>query len=236
MKELKETKKQFLKLGLCAISALFINSPLATAGSISKAQRDHRLEHAQELLGKYYDRSVVRTGEQVNKINKMVYKWTYKSLPKSYRKQYQKIAQTIIDESLRHQFDPVFVMAVIRSESSFNPRIIGGVGEIGLMQIRPSTGKWIAGLVGVPWKGKKQLKDPVMNIKLGTAYLAYLRDMFDSHARLYLAAYNMGQGNVKKALNRKVWPKVYPIHVMNNYVDFYSELQDKVTSSKIAAN
>lgn len=215
---------------------LTFSSSVALAGPISKAQQKHRLHHAKQLLGKHYNRSIVSTGEQVDKINKMIYAMTKKSLPKKYKKRYKKIAQTIIDQSYKYKFDPIFLMAVIQSESSFRPDIIGGVGEIGLMQIRPTTAEWIAKKKGLRWKNKNQLKDPVENIKIGAAYFSYLRERFDDHARLYIAAYNMGGTNVKRALRKKIWPKTYPIHVMKNYVDFYKKVDNRITSSKIAAN
>ena len=195
--------------------------------SLSGDERDSRLSHAHELLGKYYHHSVVRSGEQVDKVNGMIYRWARHSLPKAYKKQYQKIAQTIIDESLKYEFDPVFVISVITSESSFNPLQLGKCGEIGLMQIMPNTGKWMAQRTGTHWKNKSILKDPVTNIKLGTAYLAYLREKFDSQARLYLAAYNMGQGNVKDALSRKIWPKEYAMMVMKHYIEYYDQVKSQ---------
>lgn len=195
--------------------------------TVGEEEKLSRLSHAHELLGKYYEHSVVRSGEDVEKINKMIYRWTYQSLPKKFKKKYQKIAQTIIDESLQHEFDPVFVVSVIMNESGFNPNCIGPVKEIGLMQIRATTGKWMAGRIGIHWKGKKALKDPITNIKIGTAYLEYLRGKFDSHARLYLAAYNMGQGNVQDALSRKIWPKDYAKHVMNHYIAYYREINQQ---------
>jgi soluble lytic murein transglycosylase len=123
-------------------------------------------------------------------------------------------------------------MAVITSESSFNPECRGGAGEIGLMQILPSTGKWMSKRAKVAWKGKKTLLDPVQNVRLGSAYLAWLRGRFDSHARLYLAAYNMGQKNVDRALSKRIWPKTYPTHVMGNYVKYYNELRLTAPSEK----
>ena len=195
-------------------------------------QRYHRLAHAQELLGKHYTHSVARSGERIRKINYLIYGWTRDRLPKKYRSQYKEIAQTIIDQSLAYKLDPVLLMSVIQGESSFKPRMVGKVGEIGLMQIRPTTGKWIASMHGIPWKGKKSLYDPITNIRIGAAFLNYLRDQFDMHAQLYLAAYNMGQGNVKDALIRKVWPKEYPVHVMKYYVEFYAEIKERESQEK----
>lgn len=195
--------------------------------TLSEEQREVRLTHARELLGKYYAGSSARAGEKIKKINSMIYHWTKEKLAKKYRKNYQAIAQTIIDESLKYEFDPVFLMSVIQGESSFNPRQIGSVGEIGLMQIRPTTGKWMAELTKQEWKGKQSLFDPVTNIKLGAAYLNYLRDKFDNHAQLYLAAYNMGQRKVASILEQNIWPKDYPVHIMKKYVEFYNELKQR---------
>lgn len=195
--------------------------PVHAAGKLSDKQRKIRIKHAHELLGRYYKKSSVNVGESIPKINSTIYHWTRDHLPNKYREQSGKIAQTIIDESTKHGFDPVFLMSVIEGESSWRPDKVGGVGEIGLMQLRPSTGKWIAKRSGLKWKGDKSLYDPCQNIKIGAAYLSYLRDRFDDHARLYLAAYNMGQSNVDEALDKKIWPKDYPIHVMKRYVAFY---------------
>ncbi len=192
---------------------------------LSKTQREFRLSHAQELLGKYYSRSVVRGGEKLKKVNSKIYRYAREHLPKKFRKQYKEVAQTIIDESLKNEFDPVFLVSIINGESSFNPEQRGSLDEIGLMQLRPGTGEWIAKKYGLPWNGDKTLLDPIQNIRIGAAYLHYLRDKFDSHAQLYLAAYNMGVRNVGDALDKNVWPKDYPIHVMRRYVDFYTALQ-----------
>lgn len=197
---------------------------------LSDEQREIRLKHARELLGRYYKHSSAKVGEQVPKINSAIYHWTKEHLPEKYKDQSGKIAQTIIDEATKQEFDPVFLMSVIEGESSWRPDKIGSVGEIGLMQLRPSTGKWMAAKAGVKWKGDKTLHDPCSNIKLGAAYLHYLRDRFDDHARLYLAAYNMGQGNVNEALDKKIWPKDYPIHVMKRYVEFYETLGETLVT------
>lgn len=115
-------------------------------------------------------------------------------------------------------------MAVISGESSFNPLAKGPVGEIGMMQIRPSTGKWMCGLMKKKWRGDKILRDPVENIKIGVAYLSWLRAKFAGNGQLYLAAYNMGPKSVKNAVSRNVYPKDYPIHVMKRYIAFYKDI------------
>jgi len=204
------------------MKAIKDNSRRKPAGVI---QREVRLAHAQELLGKHYHKSAVRSGEKVRKINAKIYEWTKQRLPRKFRKDHKAIAQAIIDVSQQHSFDPVFLMSVIQGESSFNPTMRGKLDEIGLMQIRPATGEWIAKMYGLPWKGVKTLEDPIANIRLGAAFLSYLRNKFDSHAQLYLAAYNMGPRNVNNALGQNIWPKDYPTHVMKYYVEFYTKLE-----------
>lgn len=214
--------KRVLRLSLLVLCLL---AQAAYSGEITREQRQSRLANARELLGKYYPKSAVIKGEEVENINHEIYRWTRQALPSAYRKNYQSIAQTIIDQSLKYDFDPVFISSMIANESSFDPRQVGSVGEIGLMQLRPNTAKWIAKKYGLRWRGISSLKDPVMNIKLGTAFLAYLRDKFDSHARLYIAAYNMGMTNVKDARERNVWPKDYSNRVMRHYVQYYREIR-----------
>lgn len=192
---------------------------------IASLKKSIRLTHAKELMGKHYQKSIVRTGEDSFTVGQVIKESVEKRLPEKWKKEAETIATTIEQESYRYEFDPLFLYAVIENESSFNPEAIGTSGEIGLMQILPDTAKWAAKKFELKWEGKKSLRDPVQNIRLGAAFLNYLRKKFDSHGRLYLAAYNMGLGAVKKALRHKIWPKDYPVAVMKRYVDMYRRLE-----------
>ena len=197
----------------------------AAQRELASIKQHDRVEHARELLGKRYKKSAVRASEAHASLEQSVLKAVTKGLPAKYKRRSHDVAQAIIVEANKHQLDPFFVMAVIAGESSFNPDALGPVGEIGLMQLRPATGEWMAKRLKVSWKGEKTLKDPLSNIRLGTAYLAWLRGKFQGHGQLYLAAYNMGPKNVKDALSRKVRPKDYPRHVMKRYLAFYQDLK-----------
>lgn len=209
------------------------SKPVSVEPRLSDIQRHARLQHAQELLGKHYKKSAVRTGEKVQKINSRIYGWVKQRLPAKHKHKYKEVAQAIIDESLKHEFDPIFLMSVIQGESSFNPDQLGKLDEIGLMQIRPGTAKWISEKMGLKWKGDKSLYNPVTNVRIGAAYIKYLREKFDSHAQLYLAAYNMGPRNVGQARDKKIWPKDYAQHVMRFYVEFYNDIEIARTPAKI---
>jgi len=98
------------------------------------------------------------------------------------------------------------VLAIIQQESSFNPKAKSSAGACGLMQLLPSTAKWL-GL-----KDTAQIWTPEVNIKYGTKYIKYLWGEFGQGSpadiaketidletsRMAVAAYNAGPGNVKK--------------------------------------
>lgn len=194
-----------------------------TNRSLASIREAIRVDHARELLGKHYKKSSMSRHENHWDVKDKVSSVVGTKLPKKHKGLKSKVAKAILEEATRHQLDPMFVAAVIEGESSFNPNAKGPVGEIGLMQLRSTTGEWIAKRLKIKWTGDKMLKDPVMNIKLGTAYLAWLREKFDGHGQLYVAAYNMGSTNVKRALKKSVWPKDYPRHVMKRYLAYYQD-------------
>lgn len=184
---------------------------------------DVRVNHARELLGAGYRESLVKKIAKLRDVRSKILATVKKRLPKKYKSSADVITKAIMGEASKHGLDPYFVMAMISGESSFNPDAIGPVGEIGMMQIRPTTGKWMAKKARLPWNGENTLRNPVMNIKIGTAYIAYLRKKFERQGQLYVAAYNMGARSVRRALNKNIRPKDYPIHVMKRYIAFYQE-------------
>jgi soluble lytic murein transglycosylase len=203
---------------------IFITGLLVSMSALASVKHSIRFSQARELLGKNYKRSVVSKYETQLNVDQNILKTVRSRLPKNFKSSSSSVALAIITESAKHSLDPYFVMAVISGESSFNPKAVGPVGEVGLMQLREGTGEWMAKKIHMKWKGEKTLKDPVANIKLGTAYLAWLRERFKGHGQLYVAAYNMGAISVKRAVGRNVWPKDYPRHVMKRYLAFYKEM------------
>jgi soluble lytic murein transglycosylase len=191
-----------------------------------------RVSHAHELLGRYYDRSVVRMGEKLQDVDRFVRDSVRKALPASYRRKHAaKLAQTILDESRKYGFDPIFLMAVIRNESAFQPKVRGTSGEIGLMQLMPATGRELARRAKIKWHGKKTLESPEENVRIGAYYISVLREKLDSHGRLYLSAYNMGLKHLRRARARSIWPKDYVQRVMHCYISYYKEIRQVVLSA-----
>jgi len=78
---------------------------------------------------------------------------------------------------------------------------VSEVGAMGLMQILPATGKELADRMNIEWRGPDTLFDPVINVKLGTAYLRQLADRY-GNVHTALAAYNWGPGRIDRRLRR----------------------------------
>ena len=106
--------------------------------------------------------------------------------------------EDIIRQQARDKhLDPALIAAVIYQESKFRPRT-SRAGAEGLMQILPSTAKFIArrsgGIAFVP----SDLATPQVNIAYGSYYLRYLMDRYDDNETLAIAAYNAGETNVAR--------------------------------------
>ena len=97
----------------------------------------------------------------------------------------------------RAGLDPYFVAAVIREESSYDPRARSGVGAIGLMQLMPDTARLLAQELGRPLGEIDALWEPPLNITLGTRYLGQLHGRFQEPL-LAVAGYNAGPHRVQR--------------------------------------
>lgn len=134
-----------------------------------------------------------------------------------------KYKETISFYSAKYNLDSKLVASLINAESSFNPEAISTSGAIGLMQILPSTGEYIASILGEDYKAIN-LKDPTTNIKYGCFYLNYLSKKF-SEEKTLLSAYNAGETVVSKWLKNEIYSKDgrnldnIPYPVTKNYVE-----------------
>ena len=93
------------------------------------------------------------------------------------------------------------IFAVIKVESGFDPEAESSAGAMGLMQMIPSTFEWLTGKEHLNENLPVQkLFEPEVSIRYGTYYLAYLYRRFDYNWHTVFAAYNGGEGNVRKWL------------------------------------
>jgi Transglycosylase SLT domain len=102
-----------------------------------------------------------------------------------------------------HGVDPMLVRALIQVESNYRPRARSPKGAMGLMQLMPSTAR--------EYKVRNPF-EPRANIEAGIKHLKSLIDRFAGKVELGLAAYNAGEGAVKK------FNGVPPYRETRNYV------------------
>lgn len=121
-----------------------------------------------------------------------------------------RLTRAIFIQCRKYNIDPNLVFAIIMVESTFRPDAVSDKGAVGLMQILPSTAEYISGLYGYSYRGEDSLFDPVANVKLGTAYFAYLQRKLEDveHA---LWAYNYGPSRFNAILRRN--PSFIPQYV-----------------------
>jgi soluble lytic murein transglycosylase len=79
---------------------------------------------------------------------------------------------------------------------------VSNAGAQGLMQITPATAHEIARKSGGTQFEIRDLDTPQVNISYGAWYLRYLLGRYGGNATLALAAYNGGEGNVDRWVDR----------------------------------
>jgi hypothetical protein len=116
-------------------------------------------------------------------------------------------SDNIIEEINEHHL--ALLHAVIKKESNFKISASSNVGAKGMMQVMPSTARFICSKFNIKYSYTKLKHDPEYNIKLGTIYLKYLLDKYNGSYVRTLAAYNAGHGNVAKWEKRYLDAEVY---------------------------
>lgn len=114
-----------------------------------------------------------------------------------------KYADVIGVQANKHDLDPLLIAALIHVESKWKEVAVSPMEAVGLMQLMPETAHWIATEIDLDY-ASLDLFDPETNITLGCWYLKYLHMQLPSFTAA-LAAYNGGQGNVRRWLNEGVW-------------------------------
>lgn len=162
---------------------------------------------------------------------RFVYMWPYQN--------------EILNYAEKNQIDPFLVAAVIKNESRFKPGAVSEAGAIGLMQIMPETGEWIAGQMGLSGYNVQKLYDPESNIRMGCWYLSELKHEFRGNMVLQILAYNAGRGNTHGWIAAHGWDGEFgaissiPYEESRNYVaavlhdrdEYYRLYKDKIDAS-----
>lgn len=108
---------------------------------------------------------------------------------------YRELAQQAAREN---DIDEAWVFGLMRQESRFVNVARSNVGASGLMQIMPSTARWIAQRLGIKRFNPDEMRDPARNIQFGAYYLKHVQNTLDGSPVLATAAYNAGPGRAQR--------------------------------------
>ena len=125
----------------------------------------------------------------------------HQSMPSWYARLWYPLhyEEAIVENAVRNGLEPALVAAIIQAESGFVPDSRSSQGAVGLMQLLPTTARFVAEGPNRPSPAPDRLEDPAVNIAYGSSYLRYLIDRHGT-VPLALAAYNGGEANVDRWL------------------------------------
>ncbi|WP_212756778.1 lytic transglycosylase domain-containing protein [Usitatibacter rugosus] len=139
--------------------------------------------------------------------------------------------------------DEAWMYGIIRQESRFVSEARSRVGATGLMQLMPSTARWVARQMSMPSFTPAMLSKPEVNVQMGTYYFKRVMGDLGGDPVLATAAYNAGPGRAKrwrdaKPLEGAIYAETIPFPETRDYVKkvlantwFYtSRLTGKTTS------
>jgi peptidoglycan lytic transglycosylase len=100
------------------------------------------------------------------------------------------------------EVEPAIVYSIARQESAFNPQTVSPANALGLMQVTPAAGRYIAKTYHVRFDRKRLLHDNVYNVQVGAAELGGNIEAYRGSYILAFAAYNAGRGRVNEWIER----------------------------------
>jgi soluble lytic murein transglycosylase len=137
-----------------------------------------------------------------------------------YLAPYRDVMRTHIQEN---GLEEAWVYGLMRQESRFVTSAKSGVGAQGLMQVMPTTARWIARKLGLKDYRASLLKQLDTNLMLGTYYMKNMLSQLDDNPVLASAAYNAGPGRARrwladKPLEGAIYIETIPFDETRDYV------------------
>ena len=119
--------------------------------------------------------------------------------------------------------DPLFLTALAREESTFDPGIVSWAGATGLAQLMPATANEAYETVYGGHLDVARLTEVALNLRLGARVLARALRSFDGHEPFALSAYNGGAGLTRRTFPDEVvpfeeWVESNPVKENRSYV------------------
>jgi soluble lytic murein transglycosylase len=122
-----------------------------------------------------------------------------------------------------NNLEEAWVYGLMRQESRFVTSAKSGVGASGLMQVMPTTARWIAKKLGLKGYRESLLHQLDTNLTLGTYYMKNMLSSLDDSPVLASAAYNAGPGRAKRwradtPLEGAIYAETIPFDETRDYV------------------
>jgi soluble lytic murein transglycosylase len=121
-------------------------------------------------------------------------------------------SRIVAAEAARSGIPEALAYAIMREESTFDPRVESAADAIGLMQLIVETARRMAKPLNLP-SDVQALKRPEVNIPLGCRYLSVLRRQFPDNPLLAIPGYNAGGGRPRQ------WVKERPTQDFDLWVE-----------------
>ncbi|MFP6581194.1 MAG: transglycosylase SLT domain-containing protein [Candidatus Hydrogenedentota bacterium] len=100
--------------------------------------------------------------------------------------------------------DPYLILSIARQESTYRPNLTSSAGAKGVLQLMPTTAKWLGDTdPRISKQDATRLEDPQHSLRMGAVYLRQMLDRSDGNVAYALASYNAGPGNFDKWRRRK---------------------------------
>jgi soluble lytic murein transglycosylase-like protein len=130
-----------------------------------------------------------------------------------------------LQEHIReHGLDEAWVYGLMRQESRFATVAKSETGASGLMQIMPSTARWVANKLGLKSYRKELIHQLDTNLRIGTYYMKSVLSRSENNPVLASAAYNAGptralQWRDDKPLEGAIYAETIPYEETRDYVE-----------------
>jgi soluble lytic murein transglycosylase len=123
-----------------------------------------------------------------------------------------------------HGLDEAWVYGLMRQESRFATSAKSDSGAAGLMQIMPSTARWVANKLGLKSYRKALIHQLDTNLRIGTYYMKSVLSRSENNPVLASAAYNAGpfralQWRGDKPLEGAIYAETIPYQETRDYVE-----------------
>ncbi len=131
------------------------------------------------------------------------------------------LQEYIFNLSTSYGIDFNLVMALIKTESSFQTNVKSKTNDYGLMQINECNHDWLSEKLGI-----KNFNNPYDNVRAGLYILRGLFDRYGDDTHKVLMAYNMGESGARKLWDKGVTETNYSIKIINQANKYRKEVDN----------